>query len=183
MPQARLHNCYSASEIGTLATVWNVTPEAVASGEVVIGSPVADTRIYIVDGEIYVGAPHLARGYLNQPEETARRFVMHNGERVFRTGDLGRLRPDGGIEFLGRVDEMVKIRGYRIELAEVERSLMTHEAVRDDAAAVHEIGGDMISCRFRAMESWIGRCYPRRMSSGRRRTATTWRHAMKQRRR
>jgi len=156
MPLAKLHNCYSASEIGTLATVWNVRPEDLVSEEVVIGRPVANTNIYLLDenllpvrsgdvGEIYVSAPHLARGYLNQPDLTAQRFLSDpfHGGRMLRTGDLGRLRPDGEIEFLGRADEQVKIRGYRIELTEVERALSTHHHIQEAAAAAHEIGGDL----------------------------------------
>lgn len=154
MPRAKLHNTYSASEIGTLATMWNVEPTTAASGAVVIGRAVANTRIYLLDaamnavasaedGEIYVGAPHLARGYLNQPAETARCFVSYNGERVFRTGDLGRLCGNGEIEFLGRADDMIKIRGFRIELFEIECALTSHEAVHQAAAAAHEIGGEL----------------------------------------
>lgn len=145
MPQAKLHNCYSSSEIGTLATVWNVTPESVRRRETLIGRPVANTRMYILDkamnpapvgvaGEIYVGAAHLARGYLNRPELTAERFLPDPfsktpGSRLYRSGDLGRYLPSGDIEYLGRQDDQVKIRGFRIELAEIETALCLHPGV------------------------------------------------------
>jgi len=154
MPDARLHNTYSASEIGTLATMWNAPPNAPMAGEIVIGRPVPNTRIYLLNetmapvaageiGEIYVGASHLARGYLNRPEETARQFVINEGERLFRTGDLGRLMQNGDIEFVGRGDDQVKIRGYRIVLAEVERALAVIKGVRDAAVAAHVIGNEL----------------------------------------
>lgn len=145
MPLAKLHNCYSSSEIGTLATVWNVTAESIRHRETYIGRPVANTRIYILDrtmhpvpvgvaGEIYVGAAHLARGYLNRPDLTAERFLSDPfsataGARVYRTGDLGRYLPGGDIEYLGRADDQVKIRGFRVELAEIEAALCSHPGV------------------------------------------------------
>ncbi len=145
MPLAKLHNCYSSSEIGTLATVWNVTAAAIRRRETLIGRPVANTRIYLLDqamnpvpvgvaGEIYVGAPHLARGYLNRPDLTAERFLsdpfsVTPGARLYRSGDLGRYLSDRNIEYLGRADDQVKIRGFRVELAEIEAALCSHPAV------------------------------------------------------
>ena len=145
MPGAKLHNSYGSSEIGTLATLWDVTPEAVVRRETRIGRPVANTRIYVLDkdmnpvpvgvaGEIYVGATHLARGYLNRPDLTAERFLpdpFHRapGSRLYRTGDMGRYLPSGDLEYLGRTDDQVKIRGFRIELAEIEAALCAHPGV------------------------------------------------------
>lgn len=145
MPLAKLHNCYSSSEIGTLATVWNVTPESVVNRETLIGRPVANTCIYVLDhamnpvpvgvaGEIYVSAPHLARGYLNRPDLTAERFSNDPfcavpGARLYRTGDLARYLPGGDLEYLGRTDNQVKIRGFRVELAEIEAGLCSHPGV------------------------------------------------------
>jgi aspartate racemase len=145
MPLAKLHNCYSSSEIGTLATVWNVTAAAIRRRETLIGRPVANTRIYLLDqamnpvpvgvaGEIYVGAPHLARGYLNRPDLNAERFLPDPfsatpGARLYRSGDLGRYLPSGDIEYLGRSDDQVKIRGFRVELAEVEAALCSHPGI------------------------------------------------------
>jgi acyl-CoA synthetase (AMP-forming)/AMP-acid ligase II/aryl carrier-like protein len=112
-----------------------------------LGRPIANTEIYLLDsglepapigvpGELYIGGENLARGYLNQAELTADRFIpnpfrLGRGERLYKTGDLARYLGDGNIEFLGRLDHQVKIRGYRIELGEVEAQLSRHPAVVD----------------------------------------------------
>jgi acyl-CoA synthetase (AMP-forming)/AMP-acid ligase II len=101
-------------------------------------------RFYILDthqpvpvgvaGELCIGGNGLARGYLNRPELTAEKFIAHPsstepGARIYRTGDLARYRPDGNIEFLGRLDQQVKIRGHRIELEEIEATLRLHAGI------------------------------------------------------
>jgi non-ribosomal peptide synthetase component F len=80
-------------------------------------------------GEIYIGGPGVARGYLNQPDLTAEKFISNPfnkkaGSRLYRTGDLARWLPDGNIDYLGRIDDQVKIRGYRVEPAEIETLLI-----------------------------------------------------------
>ncbi len=113
----------------------------------VIGIPIPDLQVYLLDahlqpvpigvsGEIYVGGAGLACGYLNRPDLTAERFIPHPFDdtpnaRLYKTGDLARYRPDGAIEYLGRLDHQVKIRGYRIELGEVKAALTRHAAVRE----------------------------------------------------
>jgi acyl carrier protein len=119
-----------------------------------IGRPIANAQIYILDrqlqpvpigvaGELHIGGDGVARGYLNQPELTAEKFIYHsfNGEparRVYRTGDLARYLPDGNIEFLGRIDNQVKLRGYRIELGEIEAVLGQHPLVQSSVVVVRE---------------------------------------------
>ncbi|HYM78066.1 MAG TPA: amino acid adenylation domain-containing protein [Candidatus Dormibacteraeota bacterium] len=95
-----------------------------------------------VTGRIYIGGGGLARGYWGNPEETERRFVVNEltGERLYDTGDLGRMLPGGTIEILGRVDQQVKIRGFRVELGEIESTLLKHPAVA--AAAVRLVEGE-----------------------------------------
>ncbi|MFF2046140.1 amino acid adenylation domain-containing protein, partial [Kitasatospora sp. NPDC058170] len=111
-----------------------------------LGHRLDDLRIHLLDtnlelvptgvpGEVHVGGPGLARGYLHQPGLTAGRFIPDPfgpaGSRLYRTGDLARRLPDGTLDFLGRADSQVKVRGYRIELGEIEARLREHPAVRD----------------------------------------------------
>ncbi|MDQ3192186.1 MAG: amino acid adenylation domain-containing protein [Bacteroidota bacterium] len=110
-----------------------------------IGEPVDGTRAYILDkkgnpqpvgvpGELCVAGNNLARGYINQPELTAQKFVadpFDAGKKMYRTGDLAKWLPDGNIEFLGRIDDQVKIRGYRIELGEIENQLLGFSGIKD----------------------------------------------------
>ncbi|MGW1108617.1 amino acid adenylation domain-containing protein [Streptomyces sp. NPDC002540] len=118
-----------------------------------VGHPLTDLDVYLLDaqgalvpigvpGEIHVGGPGVARGYLGRPALTAERFVPDPygpaGARLYRSGDLARRLPDGSLEFLGRIDGQVKIRGFRIELGEIETALATHPAVRDAVVLARE---------------------------------------------
>ena len=151
--EVEVNNLYGPSEDTTYST-W----ERVRLGErVTIGRPVANTQVYILDGEmkpvgvgvrgeVYLGGEGLARGYLNQPGMTAERFIPHpfshtGGARLYRTGDVGRYRADGEIEYLGRTDQQVKIRGFRIELGEIESVLCQHEQVREAIVVAQETMG------------------------------------------
>src|SRR4029077_8942295 len=89
-----------------------------------------------VPGEICVGGPGVARGYLNRSELTEQRFVRdpfrpENGDRLYRSGDLARYTPQGELEYLGRIDHQVKVRGFRVELGEIESALNQHPAIRE----------------------------------------------------
>src|SRR5262249_38549261 len=131
LPKAALHNFYGPTETTVNVMAWTCGGEE-GGGSVPIGRPIANTREYIRDeerepvpmgvtGELYIGGAGVARGYLNRPELTAERFVQDPfvkevEARMYKTGDLGRWKADGTIEFLGRNDDQVKIRGLRIEL-------------------------------------------------------------------
>ncbi|MBD2816501.1 amino acid adenylation domain-containing protein, partial [Xenorhabdus sp. Flor] len=133
-PWLRLLNFYGSSEINGDATWYEYNAQAGIPEASVIGRPIANTRIYLLNpvgqpvplgvaGEIYIAGAGVACGYLNRPELTAERFLIDPfsdkpGARMYRTGDLARYRPDGNLEFLGRNDQQVKIRGFRIEPGE-----------------------------------------------------------------
>lgn len=168
MPNARMVLSYSFSEIGCCASTA-IAPSKAKSNRVSMGRAYANTHIYILDhamnpvpvgvtGELYVAASHLARGYLGQPELTAEHFLtnpfeLRSKERMFRTGDLGRYRPDGEIELIGRVDNQVKIRGFRVELSEVEAAIKTHPVVKDVAVKAYEMNGEQRLAAYLVMVS------------------------------
>ncbi|MBF0525965.1 MAG: AMP-binding protein, partial [Deltaproteobacteria bacterium] len=141
-------NAYGPTEMSVCVSFHQVDPDRLYDNRIPIGRPIANTSVYILDeslnltpqgipGEICVSGHGLAQGYLNQPETTAQKFIDHPfrpGEKLYRSGDLGRWLPDGHLEFLGRKDDQVKIRGFRIELAEIEHTLMQHPDV--EAAVV-----------------------------------------------
>jgi amino acid adenylation domain-containing protein len=148
----KIFNLYGPSEDTTYSTFALIKKED--QGSPPIGRPIANTQIYILEsdlqpvpigipGEIYIGRAGLARGYLNHPDLTAERFIpdpfgQEPGRRLYRTGDLGRWRPDGNIEFLGRIDHQVKVRGYRIELGEIETRLAEHPGVKEAVVVARE---------------------------------------------
>jgi amino acid adenylation domain-containing protein len=151
-PQIRLINEYGPTETVVGCVVYEVRPSDPDEGSVPIGRPISNTRIYLLDeglqpvpvgvaGEIYIGGAGVARGYLNRPELTAERFITSPfvaGDRLYKTGDLGRYLADGNIEFLGRNDFQVKIRGYRIELGEIEARLLSYPGVREAVVLARE---------------------------------------------
>ncbi|MFD3581562.1 MupA/Atu3671 family FMN-dependent luciferase-like monooxygenase [Streptomyces sp. NPDC058683] len=145
----RVLNMYGPTETTIWSTAW---PVADLDGGVSIGRPIANTRVYVLDGrlvpvpigvpgELWIGGHGVARGYLNRPELTAERFVPSpfvDGDTLYRTGDRVRWRPDGRIEFLGRVDRQVKLGGHRIELGEIEAALREHPALVQAAVIAHD---------------------------------------------
>lgn len=148
-PAVASYNAYGPTECTVAVTVCRVIP---SRPRPVIGRPLCNTRIYILDpsgqpapigvpGELYIGGLAVGRGYLNQPEETGRRFLADSfsdtpGARMYRTGDIARFLADGDIEYIGRRDDQVKLRGYRIELGEIESALRRHPEVRDCVVAL-----------------------------------------------
>src|SRR5438270_10049122 len=150
-----LCNLYGPTETTIWSTVRKIEPE---DKMITVGRPIANTQVYLLDaqlqlvpvgipGELYIGGDGLARGYLHRPELTAERFIPHPfstepGARLYKTGDLARYRPDGSLEFLGRLDQQVKLRGYRIELGEIEALLSQHPSVRECLVLVREAGMD-----------------------------------------
>ncbi|HEY9671674.1 MAG TPA: amino acid adenylation domain-containing protein [Waterburya sp.] len=168
----RFFNAYGPTEATVWSTVRAYTNSPLQSDDnkkPSIGRPITNTQVYILDshlqpvpigipGELYIGGDGLARGYLNQSELTAEKFIpnpfiqekaqrtkaketqaehsslLPSSERLYKTGDLARYRPDGNLEFLGRIDEQVKIRGFRIELTEIEAVLNQHPAVKEAVA-------------------------------------------------
>ncbi|MGW3632190.1 amino acid adenylation domain-containing protein [Streptomyces sp. NPDC005122] len=148
----RLLHVYGPTEATTFATWHEVTGVAKDARTVPIGRPLGATVAVVVaadgrpaapggSGELLLGGPGLATGYLDRPELTARRFVEDRftpgGGRLYRTGDVVRLREDGAMEFTGRVDNQVKLRGFRIELGEIESVLTAHPAVSEAVVSVH----------------------------------------------
>jgi amino acid adenylation domain-containing protein len=152
-PEATLLNIYGSSEVAADVTCHETTDRDLISA-VAIGKPISNTQIYLVDerlnpvpvgmrGQIFVGGDGLARGYLNRPELTAERFVTNwlapeRSARLYRTGDWGRFRANGEIEYLGRVDNEIKLRGQRMELGEIESVLCSHAAVRQAVVIARE---------------------------------------------
>jgi len=156
--QVRLLNAYGTSEATITSTVYEAGASARRDAvNVAIGKPLQGVRVYVVDsrmqllpvgvpGEALIGGASIALGYLNLPAETADRFIddpFHEspGARCYRTGDRMRWRPDGNLEFLGRLDEQIKIRGFRVEPGEVEEALRRHPVVTDSAVVAHEVEG------------------------------------------
>lgn len=137
-PEVEIFNEYGPTEATVGCCVHKIDGESPTSGPIPIGRPTPGTKLYILDsrlapvpigvaGELYIGGPQLALGYLNREALTAERFILSpfakDGTRLYKTGDLARYRASGEIEYIGRSDNQVKIRGYRIELGEVESAL------------------------------------------------------------
>jgi amino acid adenylation domain-containing protein/FkbM family methyltransferase len=150
---AELHNLYGPTEAAVDVTYWACRRDSQRT-MVPIGRPIANTQIYILDaelqplpigvpGELHIGGIGLARGYLNQPDLTAEKFIPNHfseepGARLYKTGDLARFLADGNVEYLGRIDNQVKLRGFRIELGEIEAVLAEYPGVRQAVVVVRD---------------------------------------------
>lgn len=147
-----LVNNYGPTECTVVSTSGVVPTTASATQAPSIGGPIDGVEIYILDenqqpvtngstGEMYIAGANLGRGYRNQPDLTAERFVVnpfHSGPRMYRTGDLGRRLPNGEIAFLGRIDDQIKVRGYRVEPTEISIAVRQHPAVQNSAVLASE---------------------------------------------
>jgi len=149
-----LINNYGPTEATVVATFGRVFPTERVAIPPSIGRPIANTQVYLLDehlrqvpigtpGELCIGGAGLAKGYLNQPDLTAEKFIPHPwssepGARLYKTGDLARYLPDGQLAFMGRIDHQMKIRGYRIEPDEIMSVLNEHPAIRVSMVIAHE---------------------------------------------
>jgi amino acid adenylation domain-containing protein len=150
LPHCRLVNGYGPTENTTFTCCYTIPRASPPSGPIPIGLAIQNTTVYVLDtdrrpvpdgeeGELYAGGAGVALGYLNQPDLTAEKFVedpftpQTGGARLYRTGDRVRQRPDGTLEFLGRVDRQIKLNGKRVELDAIEAHLRSEETVRDAA--------------------------------------------------
>ena len=154
-----LYNGYGPTEVTVNSLLFEIGRPGDLRGleRTPIGRPSAENAVHVVDrrgarvpvgvpGELQIGGPGVARGYLGRPELTAERFVPDPfggdpGRRLYRSGDLVRFRPDGDVEFLGRVDDQVKIRGFRIEPGEVAAALRRHPGVREAVVVARDLPG------------------------------------------
>jgi amino acid adenylation domain-containing protein/FkbM family methyltransferase len=162
-PECEVVNHYGPTETTVGALSYGVGAAREQSGRVPLGRPLGNVQAYVLDqrqrpvavgvsGEIYLGGAGVSRGYLKRPELTAEKFIPdpfsgEAGSRLYRTGDVGRYRSSGELEFLGRQDGQVKLRGYRVELGEIEASLRAHEAVESAVvlARADEGGGTQLA--------------------------------------
>jgi len=165
----RLFNAYGPTEATIGATFQEHPGGTLPVREVSIGRPLPGWRAHVLDadlrplpvgatGELFLGGVGLARGYLGDPARTAERFVPNSvgaaGDRLYRTGDRARWRPDGTLEFAGRIDTQVKVRGFRIELGEIEAALAAQPEVREAAVVTRvEASGN---ARLLAFVVWRG---------------------------
>ncbi len=156
--RGRILNMYGPTE----TTIWSTTAPVRRGVAPNIGRPIINTTVHVLDehlqpvpsgtpGELFIGGLGVVRGYLDRPDLTAARFVpdpFAGHGRLYRTGDLVRQRPDGALDYLGRVDDQVKLNGYRIELGEIEATLSAHAAVRQGVVVARSAGSDNTAQRL-----------------------------------
>jgi acyl-coenzyme A synthetase/AMP-(fatty) acid ligase len=162
LPTSLVNKIYSATGITKVYDLYGPTEDTVYSTcklrkpdePATIGKVIPNSTLYLLDknlqpvpvglpGEMFLGGDEVARGYLYRPELTAEKFIpdpfsKKPGARMYRTGDLAKFKPDGEVEFIGRIDNQVKIRGFRIELGEIDSVLAKHPSVRELVSVVRE---------------------------------------------
>ncbi|MDJ0900764.1 MAG: amino acid adenylation domain-containing protein [Xenococcus sp. MO_188.B8] len=161
-PHVQLANLYGQTECTGIVTVYRLPEELDHNFKSLsVGRPITNIQVYLLDedlqpvpigvaAEIHISGAGVAQGYLNKPELTAEKFIPNPyspGEKLYKTGDLGRRLPDGTIQFLGRLDRQVNIQGLRIELGEIEAVLSQHQLVRETSVIVqhHKLGERLIA--------------------------------------
>ncbi|HSD38879.1 MAG TPA: amino acid adenylation domain-containing protein [Rhodocyclaceae bacterium] len=163
----RLFNVYGPTETAIFATAWECSAQP-TNTVLPVGRAIDGSRIYILDGrhqmlpfgvvgEVYIGGPVIARGYLKQRALDGEAFFddpFLPGERMYRSGDRGWLATDGNLHFVGRVDRQIKLRGYRIELGEIEAALLSIDAVQQAAAKLCDAQGKKI------IHAWVAGSQP-----------------------
>ncbi len=151
-PASRLINMYGITETTVHVTYKEITDYEIENNISNIGRPIPTLTTYIMDrnmkllpigvpGELYVGGEGVCRGYLNRPELTAEKFVpnpYNSNDRLYKSGDLAKLLPNGEMEYMGRIDHQVKIRGHRIELGEIESKLLSHSSIKETIVLVKQ---------------------------------------------
>jgi amino acid adenylation domain-containing protein len=153
LSKTQIINGYGPSECTVFSACYGIPKQLDQNvNSIPIGKPIGDRKIYLLDrnlqrvpmgvaGEIYIGGKGVARGYLNQPMLTHKKFIDNPflaGDTLYKTGDLARRLTDGNLEFLGRIDNQVKIRGFRIELGEIETILTNHSEIREAIVTIRE---------------------------------------------
>ena len=141
LTRGTLTNMYGPTETTVWSMTQDVAPQSGPESPVSIGRPIANPLPTGMAGDLYIGGDGVARGYFGRPELTRERFIddpFRKDQRLYKTGDLARYRPDGTVDFLGRSDHQIKLRGFRIELGEIEAELARNPAVRDCVVVARE---------------------------------------------
>jgi tyrocidine synthetase III len=168
-PQTRFINMFGITETTIHVTVKPIGENDIQSNKSGIGIPLPGNNLYIlghdmnllapgITGELYVGGDGVAGGYLNRPELTHEKFIrspFNPGERLYRSGDLGRITSDKTFEYLGRRDGQLKIRGYRIEPREIENYLLLHPMVREAVVLPYSSNESVMLCAYYATQTFI----------------------------
>ena len=162
-PSYKLYNAYGPTECTIIATVYEIVDDYDSA---IIGSPIDNYELYILDsnmqvvpigaaGELCIGGAGVSRGYLNREDLTTEKFIIWNGKRLYRSGDLAKWNDKGEIEFVGRIDGQVKLRGLRIELGEIESQFLKFAGITNCAVVVKELGGTQHLCSYFTADSEI----------------------------
>ena len=157
-PNLNLVHVYGPTENTTFSTYYPVNE---ITDTLPIGYPIANSTCYVVSrigtlqpigvhGELLVGGDGVAKGYLNRADLTTANFIHNtfNNEKIYKTGDLVRLLPDGSIDFIGRIDNQVKIRGFRIELSEIDAKILTYSGVKESISVIKQINDKKYICSY-----------------------------------